>query len=433
MMQQELEEPPGGKPPQQVPPRSRVWEAVPDSLWNDWRWQLRHRLTSVADLRRVLTLTPTEEEGVARALQRLRMAVTPYFASLLDPQDPHCPLRRQVVPTIQELLVSQADMADPLGEDRHSPVPGLVHRYPDRALVLVTDQCASYCRHCTRRRLVGARQQVMSLEQMDQVVNYLARTTEIRDVLISGGDPLILSDRHIEHLLARLRAIRHIELLRVGTRVPVFLPQRITPELVGMLRRYHPLYINIHFNHPAEITPEVKEACARLADAGIPLGSQTVLLRGVNDCPHIMKRLLQLLLTIRVRPYYLYQCDLSQGIEHFRTSVARGLEIVESLRGHTTGLAVPTYVIDAPGGGGKVPILPQYLLSMSDQKAVVRNFEGRICAYSQPEGYRHGDCPPDCAYCRDEVRRSEIGVAGLLEGTEVMLGEGPAVSQRLPA
>ncbi|MDI7276839.1 MAG: lysine 2,3-aminomutase, partial [Anaerolineae bacterium] len=365
-------------------------------------------------------LTPEEEEGVARALQHLRMAITPYFASLLDPRSPSCPLRRQVVPTVQELQVGQADMADPLSEDRHSPVPGVVHRYPDRVLVLVTDQCASYCRHCTRRRLVGARQQVMSVEAMDRAVGYIARTPEVRDVLISGGDPLIMSDRHIEYLLARLRAIRHVEILRVGTRVPVFLPQRITPELAAMLRRYQPLYVNIHFNHPAEITPEVERACARLADAGIPLGSQTVLLRGINDCPHVMKRLMQRLLTIRVRPYYLYQCDLSQGIEHFRTSVAKGIEIIENLRGHTTGMAVPQFCVDAPGGGGKVPILPQYLISMSDQKAIVRNFEGRICAYRQPEGYR-SECPGNCDLCRDNGH-AHRGVAGLLEGDEVVLG-----------
>jgi lysine 2,3-aminomutase len=382
---------------------------------------MRHRLTDVADLKRVLTLTPEEEEGVARALQHLRMAITPYFASLLDPHNPYCPLRRQVVPTAQELVMSQADMADPLSEDHHSPVPGLVHRYPDRVLVLVTDQCAAYCRHCTRRRLVGAKQQVMGLAQMDRVVRYIAQHSEVRDVLISGGDPLVMSDRHIEHLLARLRAIPHVEIIRLGTRVPVFLPQRITPELVAMLRRYHPLYINIHFNHPAEVTPEVQEACGRLADAGIPLGSQTVLLRGVNDCSHIVKRLLQRMLTIRVRPYYLYQCDLSQGIEHFRTSVAKGIEIIESLRGHTTGLAVPQFCIDAPGGGGKVPVMPQYLISMSDGRAIVRNFEGKICAYSQPEGYR-SQCPADCAYCEDEARCSRKGVAGLLEGEQVVLG-----------
>jgi len=374
----------------------------------------------VADLKRVLTLTPEEEEGTARALQHLRMAITPYFASLLDPQNPSCPLRRQVVPTSRELLVGRADMADPLSEDRHSPVPGLIHRYPDRALILATDQCASYCRHCTRRRLVGARQQVMSLEQMDRVVDYVARTPAVRDVLISGGDPLIMSDRHIEYLLARLRAIAHVEILRLGTRVPVFLPQRVTPELVAMLRRYHPLYVNIHFNHPSEVTPEAKEACARLADAGIPLGSQTVLLRGVNDCPHIMKRLMQLMLTIRVRPYYLYQCDLSQGIEHFRTSVAKGIEIMENLRGHTTGLAAPQFCIDAPGGGGKVPILPQYLLAVSDQAAVVRNFEGRICSYSQPEGYR-SECPSDCRLCQGDTRGHAMGVAELLAGDEVVL------------
>jgi len=427
MMQRELEEPPGDKPPQQCSPRSGIWEAVPDSLWNDWHWQMRHRLTSVADLKRVLTLTPEEEEGVARALQHLRMAITPYFASLLDPHNPNCPLRRQVVPTIQEVQVGQADMADPLSEDHHSPVPGLVHRYPDRVLILATDQCASYCRHCTRRRLVGVRQQSMGFEQMERVVNYVARTPEVRDVLVSGGDPFILSDRHIDYLLSRLRAIPHVEILRLGTRAPVYLPQRITPELVRILRRYQPLYVNIHFNHPAEVTPETKEACARLADGGIPLGSQTVLLRGINDCPHIMKRLMQLMLTIRVRPYYLYQCDLSQGIEHFRTSVAKGIEIIENLRGHTTGLAVPNFVIDAPGGGGKVPILPQYLISMSDGKAIVRNFEGRICAYSQPEGY-HSQCPADCTYCSDESRRRNVGVAGLLESNRVMLeGEDRAV------
>jgi len=382
---------------------------------------MRHRLTGVADLKRVLTLTGEEEDGVAQTLQHLRMAITPYFASLLDPHNPNCPLRRQVVPTTQELVVSQADMADPLSEDHHSPVPGLVHRYPDRVLVLVTDQCAAYCRHCTRRRLVGAKQQVMGLEQMDRVVRYVAEHTEVRDVLMSGGDPLIMSDRHIEYLLARLRAIPHVEIIRLGSRVPVYLPQRITPELVAMLRRYHPLYINIHFNHPAEVTPEVKQACGRLADAGIPLGSQTVLLRGINDCPHIIKRLLQLMLMIRVRPYYLYQCDLSQGIEHFRTSVAKGIEIIENLRGHTSGLAVPQFVIDAPGGGGKVPILPQYLISMSDGKAIVRNFEGKICAYSQPEGYR-SQCQENCACCQDAERCAPQGVAGLLQGNAAVLG-----------
>ncbi len=420
MMQRELEEPPGAKPPQPGSPRAAVWEAVPDQLWNDWHWQMRHRLTGVAELKRVLTLTPEEEEGVTRALQHLRMAITPYFASLLDPHNPGCPLRRQVVPTSQELSLGRADMADPLSEDCHSPVPGLVHRYPDRVLVLVTDQCAAYCRHCTRRRLVGARQQVMGLAQMDRVVRYVAQHSEVRDVLISGGDPLIMGDRHIEHLLARLRAIPHVEIIRLGTRVPVYLPQRITPELVAMLRRYHPLYINIHFNHPDEVTPEVQAACARLADAGIPLGSQTVLLRGINDCPHVMKRLMQRMLMLRVRPYYLYQCDLSQGIEHFRTSVARGIEVIEGLRGHTTGLAVPQFVIDAPGGGGKVPILPQYLISLGEGRAVVRNFEGKICAYSQPEGYR-SECPPGCTCCNDAARCSR-GVAGLLEGSGAVLG-----------
>jgi lysine 2,3-aminomutase len=252
-------------------------------------------------------------------------------------------------------------------------------------------------------------------------VRYVAQHEEVRDVLISGGDPLIMGDRHIEHLLMRLRAIPHVEILRLGTRVPVYLPQRITPELVEMLRRYHPLYINIHFNHPAEVTPEVRDACARLADAGVPLGSQTVLLRGINDCPHIVRRLMQQMLAIRVRPYYLYQCDLSQGIEHFRTSVAKGIEIIESLRGHTTGLAVPQFVIDAPGGGGKVPVMPQYLISTSEGGAIVRNFEGRICAYSEPEGYR-SQCPAGCALCRSAPPAGRRGVAALLESGAATLG-----------
>ncbi len=327
------------------------------------------------------------------------MAITPYFASLLDPQNPDCPLRRQVVPTLHELDHSACDLTDPLNEDGQSPVPGLVHRYPDRVLLLVTDQCASYCRHCTRRRLVGNELWHMSAEHMQRALDYIARTPQVRDVLVSGGDPLMLRDATLERLLHSLRNIPHVEIIRIGSRTPVFLPQRITTELVTMLRRYHPIYINIHVNHPLEITDEMAQACGRLADAGIPLGSQTVLLAGINDCPNVMKKLMQRLLQIRVRPYYIYQCDLSDGIGHFRTSVQTGIEIMEALRGHTSGLAVPTFVIDAPGGGGKIPVGPQYVLSRVPERVILRNYRGEVASYPEPLEYTPHR-PEQCAYCR---------------------------------
>jgi len=350
------------------------------------------------------------------------MSITPYFASQMDAHDPNCPIRRQVVPTAEELHVSADELRDPLNEDAESPVPGLVHRYPDRVLLLVTDQCAAYCRHCTRRRLVGVRTERMHAEEIQRAIRYVATHPEVRDVLISGGDPLTLSESVLEPLLKGLRAIPHLEIIRLGTRVPVFLPQRITPELVNMLSKYHPLFINIHFNHPKELTPETVAACARLANAGIPLGSQTVLLRGINDCPHIMKDLMHGLLKARVRPYYMYQCDLSQGISHFRTSLSKGLEIIEHLRGHTSGLAVPTFCLDAPGGAGKVPIMPQYLISMSDKTAVVRNYAGAISAYPLPQGYT-GECPPSCRHHDQPV--VDVGVAGMLDGHGVIMRPNP--------
>ncbi len=407
------EEPPGTRQRQLVSRRAPIWRAVPDKDWNDWRWQLRHRLTAPEQLKSVIEMTPEEEAGVQATCQRLRMAITPYFASLMDAQDPSCPIRRQVVPTADELVVTRDELRDPLSEDRDSPVPGLVHRYPDRVLFLVTDQCASYCRHCTRRRWVGLKTECMSPKTMQRALQYIAGHPEVRDVLISGGDPLLLSESVLEPLLKGLRAIHHVEIIRIGTRVPVFLPQRITSELVAMLSKYHPLWMNIHFNHPKEITPETAEACARLANAGIPLGSQTVLLRGINDCPHIIKKLMHELLKIRVRPYYLYQCDLSQGISHFRTSISRGIEIIEHLRGHTSGLAVPTFAVDTPGGGGKIPIMPQYLISMSDKVAVVRNYAGAISVYPLPQGYT-GECPPSCEH--HKAPKLEVGVAGLMDG-----------------
>jgi lysine 2,3-aminomutase len=387
---------------EEPPPRRRhravPWQNVSDEEWNDWRWQLRHRICNVQQLRELLQLTPSEEQAILSS-SRMRMAITPYFASLLDPQNPDCPLRRQVVPTLHELDHSACDLTDPLNEDGQSPVPGLVHRYPDRVLLLVTDQCASYCRHCTRRRLVGNELWHMSAEHMQRALDYIARTPQVRDVLVSGGDPLMLRDATLERLLHSLRNIPHVEIIRIGSRTPVFLPQRITTELVTMLRRYHPIYINIHVNHPLEITDEMAQACGRLADAGIPLGSQTVLLAGINDCPNVMKKLMQRLLQIRVRPYYIYQCDLSDGIGHFRTSVQTGIEIMEALRGHTSGLAVPTFVIDAPGGGGKIPVGPQYVLSRVPERVILRNYRGEVASYPEPLEYTPHR-PEQCAYCR---------------------------------
>lgn len=351
--------------------------------WNDWRWQMRNRLASIEDLQRYIRLTPAEINGIRMAQGRFPVGITPYWASLLDPVNPRCPLRMQVVPTSQEHLVSRHEMVDPLAEDASSPVPGLVHRYPDRVLLLPLNMCASYCRYCTRSRWVGDENEMMLGPKLDPAITYLQQHKEIRDVLISGGDPLLLSDGRLEELLSRLRAIDHIEFIRIGTRVPVFLPMRITGELVGMMRKYHPLWLSIHFNHPKEITPEVRAACTRLADGGFPLGSQSVLLKGINDDPAVFRELVHELLRIRVRPYYIYQCDPVTGTTHFRTPVSRGVEVIESLRGHTTGYAVPTFVVDAPGGGGKVPINPDYVLAHDGGVLTIRNYAGRTYTYHE--------------------------------------------------
>jgi lysine 2,3-aminomutase len=364
-----------------IPP---LWKNVSEREWNDWRWQLRHRITTYEQLKEILELTSEEIEGIKHSKGRLALAVTPYFASLMDPFNPNCPIRRQAVPRVEEIHLSKNEMVDPLGEDKHSPVPGLVHRYPDRVLLLVTDQCAVYCRYCTRRRLVGSHERSITQGNFEEVLRYLKSHRKVRDVLLSGGDPLLLENERLEEILSRLRALPHIELLRIGTRVPVTLPQRITGGLVRMLKKYHPLMISIHFTHPKEITEAVRRACSELADGGIPLGSQTVLLKSINDKPYIMKKLVQELLKIRVRPYYIYQCDLAMGTEHFRTSVATGIQIIEKLRGHTTGYAVPTYVVDAPGGGGKIPLQPDYVVSRGKGKIALRNYEGKIFEYSEP-------------------------------------------------
>jgi lysine 2,3-aminomutase len=361
------------------------WSDVSDADWNNWRWQLKHRISRLEQLERLMpTLSPEEHAGTRLANTKLALGITPFFFNLIDPADEGCPIRRQVIPRIEETHTAPWEMSDPCGEDSHSPVPGLVHRYPDRVLFLVTDRCASYCRYCTRSRLVSNATGYDFHPQFDRQLDYIRRTPSIRDVLLSGGDPLLLSDEKLEFLLRELRAIPHVEFLRIGSRIPIFLPQRVTPELCAMLKKYHPLFLSIHANHPRELTTEVREGLARLADAGIPLGNQSVLLRGVNDDLTVMRALVHKLLMCRVRPYYLYQCDLISGSAHLRSTVRKGLEIMEGLRGHTTGYAVPQFVIDAPGGGGKVPVNPDYVLSRSSGRVLIRNFEGRMFEY--PEG-----------------------------------------------
>lgn len=398
--------------------RARVWQDVPDALWNDWRWQLKNRLNTLDELRQVLDLTPDEVAGIT-AEGKFRLDITPYFASLMDRDDPTCPIRRQVVPTADELVPFTSMMQDSLSEDRHSPVPGLVHRYPDRVLMLVTTQCASYCRYCTRSRIVGDPHETFSPQEFAAQLDYLRRTPQVRDVLLSGGDPLALAPRVLEGLLTELRAIEHIEVVRLGTRVPVFMPMRVTQELADVLGRFHPLWINLHFNHPKELTPEVADACDRLTRAGIPLGAQTVLLRGVNDHPVVMQKLMRELVKARVRPYYIYQCDLVHGAGHFRTTVATGLEIMESLRGHTSGYSIPTYVVDAPGGGGKIPVMPNYLISQGNRRVVLRNFEGFITTYNEPQDYAGTDIVAPAEWVRSEPGQS--GVSGLLAGERLAI------------
>jgi len=360
-------------------------ENISPADWNSWAWQMRNRVTTLAGLESRLVLTEEERAGVILSGNKLALAITPHFFNLIHPTDPDCPIRRQVVPRIEESWDNPEEMSDPCGEDSHMPVPGLVHRYPDRVLFLVTDRCASYCRYCTRSRVVsGVGEQELHTE-WEAAFRYMESHPEIRDVLLSGGDALLLSDNKLEALLKRLRSIEHIEFIRIGSRVPIFLPQRITPELCKMLAKYHPLWMSVHANHPRELTTEVKAALERLADHGIPLGNQSVLLRGVNDDPAVYKILVQKLLRCRVRPYYLYQCDLIKGSSHLRTSVAKGIEIIEQLRGHTTGYAVPQFVIDAPGGGGKVPINPDYLINRDDGMTLIRNYENKVFAYPDPE------------------------------------------------
>ncbi len=397
--------------------RAPFFADIPDEKWNNWRWQLSNRLNTVEEFEKVLPLTESERQALSTP-GLFRVDITPYFISLIDPDDPDDPIRKQVVPKAAEQKPFTAMMEDSLAEDRHSPVPGLVHRYPDRVLMLVTTQCASYCRYCTRSRMVGDPTATFSHAEFDMQLEYLRRTPQVRDVLLSGGDPLVLAPKILEDILSRLREIPHIEIVRIGSRVPVFLPMRVTDELTDMLQKYHPLWMNIHVNHPNEISAELEEACDKLTRAGIPLGNQAVLLAGVNDNVHIQRELVHGLVRIRVRPYYLYQCDLVEGAGHFRTPVAKGIEIMEGLRGHTSGYAVHQYIVDAPGGGGKIPVLPNYLISMSDHKIVLRNYEGYITTYEEPVDYT-----PDMA-AKPRLKRPEPGqhgVMGLLDGEQMFI------------
>lgn len=395
--------------------KHRYFPEVSDTDWQDWHWQTKHRIRSVEDLKKYVTLDDRDEQTIQEVLSRFRMAITPYYLTLINLEDPYCPIRAQAIPFGNELFIGKHDLLDPLAEDHDSPVPGLTHRYPDRVLFLITDMCSMYCRHCTRRRFAGTRDAEMSQSRIDDAIDYIAKHSEINDVLLSGGDAFLASDTRIEYILKKLREIPHVQVIRFGTRTPVVMPQRITDQLVDILKAYHPIWVNTHFNHPDEITPESVAAIEKLANAGIPLGNQSVLLRGVNDCVHIMRRLVKALIAIRVRPYYIYQCDLSMGIEHFRTPISKGIEIMEGLRGHVSGFAVPTFVVDAPGGGGKIPVMPNYVISSAPGKLVLRNYEGVITTYSEPTQYS-SNCQ-----CEDCQNVPSDGVSGLLAGHKVAI------------
>ncbi|MGM0608997.1 MAG: lysine 2,3-aminomutase [Candidatus Muiribacteriota bacterium] len=395
-----------------------LFKDVKSDEWNDWKWQLKNVIKDISTLEEVIEIDKEEKNNLEKCLQKFRMAITPYYAALMDKKYKLCSVRLQAVPGIKELNDDISDLDDPLHEDVDSPVPGLTHRYPDRVLLLVTNICSMNCRHCTRRRLVGFEDKHLSRKNIDMAIDYIKRNKEIRDVLLSGGDPFTLDEESLEYILDKISAIEHVEIIRIGSRVPVVMPMRITDSLVNMLKKYQPLYVNTHFNHYDEITQESVRAVSKLADAGIPLGNQTVLLRDVNDCPRIMKKLVHELLKIRVKPYYIYQCDLSKGISHFRTSISKGIEIIENLRGHTTGMAVPTFVVDAPGGGGKIPVMPNYIISQSDRRIVLRNYEGVISSYTQPQNI-FSECW--CELCKESRYEPLDGVAKLLNGKKKVL------------
>ncbi len=361
-----------------------IWKDVPDALWNDWHWQQRERVTRLAQLEQVVQVTDDERRAAIETEAEFQMGITPYYAALMDPDDPRCPIRLQAVPKMEETFVSAEDLEDPLAEERDMPTPGITHRYPDRVLLYITHNCPVYCRHCTRKRKVADPTSAAAKRQIEDSLAYIEKHAEIRDVVVSGGDPLSLSDERLDYILGRLRAIPHVEIFRLGTRNLVTLPQRVTDDFVRMLREHHPVYVNTHFNHPRECTAEAFEAARRIADAGCPIGNQMVLLKGVNDDPAVVKELNHRLLLMRIRPYYIYQCDLAKGISHFRTPVEAGIRIIEQLRGHTSGLAVPQLVIDAPNGGGKIPVNPNYVVRRDGKRWVLRNYAGKEYEYLEP-------------------------------------------------
>jgi len=394
------------------------------SQWKDWKWQLKHSVKDIETFEKLLNVSfsSDEKKKIKDTITKFPMSVTPYYLSLIDRDNyKEDPVYIQAVPSPSELIIKKYDMKDPLAEDKDSPVPHLTHRYPDRVLFNISNTCSMYCRHCTRKRKVGDIDSIPSKKEILKGVDYIKKHPEIRDVLLSGGDPLMLSNNYLDWVLSEISVIPHVEMIRIGSRMPVVLPYRITDDLIEMLKKYQPLYLNTHFNHPREITASSKKALAMLADAGIILGNQSVLLAGVNDCPRIIKSLSHKLLQNRVRPYYLYQCDLTEGLSHFRTPVSKGIEIIESMIGHTSGLAVPTYVIDAPGGGGKIPIMPEYIISWSTNKVILRNYEGIITSYKEPDSYEAFSCDRNCDNCHLQLKLegkeelSSVGIVKILE------------------
>ena len=409
------------------------------SSWTDWKWHIQKSVRDIDKFERLLGIKfpDLERRAFARTTRRFPMAVTPYYLSLIEPDDyVNDPIFRQAFPSPNELIVERSDMADPLHEEKDSPTPGITHRYPDRVLFHVSNICSMYCRHCTRKRKVGDQDTMPGKKELLRGIKYIKNTSQIKDVLLSGGDPLMLSDESLDWILGELDRIDHVDVVRIGSRMPVVLPYRITDDLVLMLKKHHPLWLNTHFNHPREITATSRTALARLADAGIPLGNQTVLLAGINDCPRLIKTLNQKLIKNRVRPYYMYQCDLSEGLTHFRTPVGKGIEIIESLRGHTSGFSVPTYVIDSPGGGGKIPIMPNYIVSWGANKVILRNFEGVITTYCEPESYEAKFCDRDCKSCNlqlkeDDAEEQCLGIEKLLSDSDETCSLTPSENVRM--
>ena len=408
--------------------------------WKDWKWQLSHAIKDIDRFESLLGIKLEEEERnkVGLTLEKFPLAITPYYLSLIDTEDfRNDPIFKQAFPSPEELNVDRRDMADPLAEDKDSPAPGITHRYPDRVLFHVSNVCSMYCRHCTRKRKVGDLDSIPNKEMLQKGLEYIRNTPVVRDVLLSGGDPLMLSDDYLDWILTELRQIPHVQIIRIGSRMPVVLPYRITDDLVAMLKKHHPVWLNTHFNHPRELTTSSRQALRKLADGGIPLGNQTVLLAGVNDCPRIIKSLVHKLVDNRVRPYYLYQCDLSEGLTHFRTPVGKGIEIMESLIGHTSGFAVPTYVVDAPGGGGKIPLNPNYLISLSTNKVVLRNYEGVITTYQEPDSYEPGFCDRKCEQCElqlhleDAEEYRSTGIEKLLADHDQTISLTPENNERM--